>query len=109
VIEDSSSGTAVIQELRRQTGLPILAVPARSSKIARAEAITPYFESGRVLLPERAPWIESFITEFCSFPAGRHDDMLDAAALAIQTLLEQSGRVAQAINYRPVFMSDFPR
>ena len=88
-IEDASAGIPIVQELRRLTSLPIVAVPAKGSKIARAEAVTPRFESGRVLVPERAPWLKEFIDEFASFPAGRHDDMVDATVLGV-TMLERS-------------------
>ena len=88
-IEDSSAGIPIVQELRRLTSLPIVPVFPRGSKIARAEAVTPRFESGRVLVPERAPWLKEFIDEFASFPAGRHDDMVDATVLGV-TMLERS-------------------
>lgn len=85
-IEDTIHGAAIIQELRRQTRLPIIAVPARSSKIARAEATTPLWEAGRVKLPERASWLSDFILELTRFPSGKHDDQVDATLHALTEL-----------------------
>jgi predicted phage terminase large subunit-like protein len=37
------------------------------------------FESGSIEL-ERGDWNRDFIDELCSFPTGKHDDQVDAAA-----------------------------
>jgi len=85
-VEAASNGIAAVQELKRSTGVPIIAVKPQGSKIARAESITPLLESGRVFFPERAPWLDAFISELCSFPAGKHDDQVDALGLALSHL-----------------------
>lgn len=82
-IEDASAGIAIVQELKRLTSLPVIPVPAKGSKISRWEAVTARFESGKVLFPERAPWLEYAIDEFCSVPAARHDDVVDAVVLGL--------------------------
>jgi predicted phage terminase large subunit-like protein len=35
-------------------------------------------EGGSVLFPQRAEWLDAFISELPSFPGGRHDDQVDA-------------------------------
>jgi hypothetical protein len=40
-------------------------------------------ESGRVCLPESAPWLADFLEELTSFPAAPHDDMVDALTQAL--------------------------
>ena len=86
-IEDTSSGIPLIQELRRLTNIPVIAVPAKGSKLSRAEAKTGLFEAGRVLLPESAPWLGAFIDEFLSFREGcKHDDQVDATVGALDLL-----------------------
>ncbi len=85
-IEDASSGTPLTQELRRATSLPIIGVPPRGTKIARAEAVSGLFEAGKVRLPKDAPWVDSFIEEFLHFPAGKHDDRVDATSLVMSKL-----------------------
>jgi hypothetical protein len=49
LVEDSASGQSAIQELKRTTTLPVVAVKPRGSKIARAEAVAPLLEAGRPL------------------------------------------------------------
>jgi len=77
VIEDAASGQSAIQDLRRDTTLPVVAVKAKGSKQSRADVVSPLFEAGKVWLPD-ATWVDEFITEMCSFPGAPHDDMLDA-------------------------------
>ncbi len=82
--------------LKRATGVPVVAVPPRGSKMARAESVSPLFESGRVKLPYSAPWVEEMIEEFLRFPTGRHDDQVDAICLALSQAQQiQRNRQAQ--------------
>lgn len=92
-IEDASSGTPLIQELRRSTHLPIVGVPPRGTKVARAEAVSGLFEAGKVRLPKDAPWLDAYVDEFLRFPAGKHDDMVDATSLALSMLRRRVGVV----------------
>ena len=85
-VEEASSGFATVQELKYSSGLPVIGVPPRGSKTSRVEALTGLFESGRVKLPEHAPWLDAFIAELLSFPSGKNDDQLDALVLAISML-----------------------
>ena len=43
------------------------------------------FESGSIEL-ERGDWNRDYIDELCSFPTGKHDDQVDAAADAFSYL-----------------------
>ncbi|MBL8999393.1 MAG: phage terminase large subunit, partial [Gemmatimonadetes bacterium] len=36
---------------------------------------------GKVYLPQSAHWVTDLITEMMSFPAGKHDDQVDALGL----------------------------
>lgn len=85
LIEDAAAGQSIIQELRRTTGLPIVPVASSISKERRAsaDAVTSVFESGRVLLPEKAPWLDEWIEEHIAFPGGAHDDQVDATSMAL--------------------------
>ncbi len=86
LVEDAAAGTAIIQEFRRGSNIPVLAVPALGSKESRAEAITPIFESGRVVLPRSAPWLDAWIEEHVSFPHGKNDDQVDTTTMALARL-----------------------
>ena len=78
LIEDKASGQSLIQELKTNTTLPVLAIPVDSDKVTRAHAVTPSVEAGNCYLPEDAPWLQDFIDEFATFPNGSHDDEVDA-------------------------------
>lgn len=82
-VEDASAGIPLVAELKRLTALPIVAVPARGSKIARAESVAPKVESGRVFLPLHAPWLKEFSDEILAFPGSRFDDQTDAFVLGL--------------------------
>lgn len=86
IIEDAASGTALIADLKRETHLPVIGVKPIHSKIARVEAVTPYFESGRVLVPYEAQWKADWLAEHLDFPGGAHDDMVDTTAMALSDL-----------------------
>lgn len=78
LIEDKASGQSLIQEVRRETRLPIIAIPVDTDKIARAHASTPLLEAGRGFLPENAPWLADYVDELAAFPNGGHDDSVDS-------------------------------
>jgi len=59
-IEDKSSGTALIQELRRNTRIPLKEITAEKDKLEYVNACSPLIESGRVHLPFSARWLENF-------------------------------------------------
>lgn len=86
LIEDKASGQSLIQELQRNTRLPVKPIKVDRDKIARAYAVTPTLEAGRVSLPERAPWVDAFLDELMMFPAGPHDDQVDSMTQALAYL-----------------------
>ena len=78
LIEDASSGAALIQDLKREgTVRPIAICPDRD-KIVRLEAQSAVIEAGHVLLPSSAPWLDEFLFEVLAFPHGRFDDQVDS-------------------------------
>ncbi len=78
VVEDKASGQSLLQELQRETSLPVLAIKAEGDKVLRASVVTPTIEAGRVFLPEGAAWLDGFVEELSAFPAAVHDDLVDA-------------------------------
>ena len=44
----------------------------------RMNAQTARIEAGSIYLPERAHWLDEFRKELLAFPAGRHNDQIDA-------------------------------
>jgi predicted phage terminase large subunit-like protein len=86
LIEDAASGQSLIQSLKSETRLPIKPIKPLGDKQSRASAISPLVESGRVYIPESAPWLNDFIEELSSFPAAPHDDQADALTQALTYL-----------------------
>lgn len=86
-IEKKSSGHSLAQELDREKDLNIVRLEVDRDKVARANAVTPYIEAGRVYLPDSAPWVEDFIEEHAAFDAGAHDDQVDTTSMALERLL----------------------
>ena len=78
LVEDKASGQSLIQEIQHGTALLIIAVKIDTDKAARAQAVTPLIESGRVFLPEGAAWLPDYMDELASFPRAVHDDMVDS-------------------------------
>lgn len=77
LIEDKASGQSLIQDLRAETKLPIIAVMPKDDKLTRLAAVSPMIEAGKVLL-FREKWNDLLVSELLSFPNGKHDDMVDA-------------------------------
>lgn len=88
-VEDTSNAVAMIQALREESRLPIVAVSAKGSKESRVEGITGVLEAKRLYLPEEAPWLLDFERELLSFPAGKHDDQVDALTLGISQTFQR--------------------
>lgn len=78
LIEDKASGQSLLQDLRRESDLPLIAIQPKGDKILRVARITPMLEAGRVALPRHAPWLAAFEREISAFPNGSHDDQVDA-------------------------------
>ncbi len=86
LVEDAASGQSLIQELQRESRLPIIPVKVDRDKVSRAHAVSPLVEAGRCFLPAAAPWVEAFIEEHAAFPHGEHDDMVDSTTMALARL-----------------------
>lgn len=85
LLEDKASGASMLQMLRG-SGLPLIPIVPSKSKETRLLQILPLIESGRLLLPEFAPWLASFERELLSFPGSAHDDMVDALTQGLSYL-----------------------
>lgn len=87
LIEDKASGKSAVQVLIKETRLPIVPVkPGGNDKTARANAVTVYFETGRVLFSAGAPWLDDFEDELVLFPRAANDDMVDALVYGLLDL-----------------------
>lgn len=78
LIEDSGSGTSLIQDLYQAHRLNIIPMRPRDDKATRLLGVTPLIESGRIALPADAPWLADLRHELLLFPNGKHDDQVDS-------------------------------
>jgi predicted phage terminase large subunit-like protein len=60
--------------------------PTRGDKAVRAQSIRGRMALEGLYVPARAPWLADFRSELLSFPAGKHDDQVDAIGLIGQLL-----------------------
>lgn len=83
IIETKASGQPLVDELRR-SGIYVQEFsPGKGQdKIARVNAISDMFASGQVWFPE-THWATEVVEELVAFPAGEHDDDVDATSLAL--------------------------
>ncbi len=95
LIEDKSAGSSLIQYLRRDTVLPVLAFdPGQRDKVVRATAAVPTIRAGKCHLPEHIRGrdengqainlVDVFIKEHETFPRAKHDDMVDTTSMMIE-------------------------
>ena len=83
IVEAKAAGSPLIFELRR-IGIPVAEyTPGRGKdKIARVNAVSDLFHSGRVWAPKKR-WAEEVVEEFAAFPTGDHDDLVDSSTQAL--------------------------
>lgn len=77
LIEHAGSGISMYQELR-QIGFPARPVVPQGNKIERFEGVTGRIADGDLLIPRQAHFLAEFRREIMEFPAGSHDDQVDA-------------------------------
>ena len=83
IVEAKASGAPLIFELRAM-GIPVQEfTPTRGNdKIARINAVSDLFASGKVWAP-RTRWAEEVVEEMASFPNSEHDDLVDSSTQAL--------------------------
>jgi predicted phage terminase large subunit-like protein len=88
LVEDKANGPAVVQSLRHEIA-GFVEVNPEGGKISRAAAASPQLESGNWYLPHPilVPWVEEFLGECAAFPAGAHDDQVDAWSQGAKRLM----------------------
>lgn len=62
------------------------AFPTRGDKAVRAQSIRGRMANGGLYVPINTPWYADFRSELMAFPAGKHDDQVDALGLVGQLL-----------------------
>lgn len=97
LVEEKSSGIALLQELKRDGIYTLKAVKPEKDKTMRMRAQTALIENGQVWLPERAVWLPAYEMELMLFPEVPHDDQADSTSQALaywQERLQEPGGIA---------------
>ena len=95
-IEDKSSGSSLIQSIRRNYNIPIEGIQRSRDKVLRAFGVVSYFASGHIHLPRNAEYIHDYKEEFRKFtPLMTHayDDQIDPTMDAVEDMLVFTGLV----------------
>lgn len=89
LIEDASTGSPLIQDIRNEGKFrPIPIVPDRD-KVVRLEGQSASIEGGCLVLPQSAPWLDDFRDELLAFPHGKFDDQVDSVSQFLQWATER--------------------
>ena len=100
-IEDKASGTGLIQTLRAQTSIPVIAVQRDRDKVSRLNDVLPWIAGNRLCIPTGVEWAEPLISELCSFSPAMthaHDDQVDTVVDALSTLLGIGGGMSRGMD-----------
>lgn len=89
LVEDTANGPAIMDVMKKKVA-GIKAISPKTSKEARARAVTPECESGHVYLPFPGDpgneWVLGLISELRNFPLDANDDQVDAFTQALGEL-----------------------
>lgn len=101
LVEDKANGSAIIETLHKEIDA-VIGINPEGGKVARGYAIQPEHEAGNLHLPDPsiAPWVEEVIGEASAFPAGAHDDDVDAFTQAINWLKNRDNTLGLLDYYR---------
>lgn len=102
IVEDKASGQSLIQALK-QTAMPILPYKPDQDKIARATAITPIIETGKVALL-KGPWNPMLVGQCSLFPQAEFDDIVDTVSQALAYLKPLPDFHNRTITHRRVLL-----
>lgn len=86
--------TLLVEMRARKVFPPYTLLKPLTDKLARANPLQGRMQHGRFFLPEGKPWFNDVVHELLRFPAGAHDDIVDAMAwatrMAVSTPMEVS-------------------
>lgn len=102
-IEDKSSGTGLIQNIKKKAFCPVRAIQRNKDKYTRLMDIQGHIESGYIYLPEGAEFINDFLVEMEAINAefNTHDDQLDPMMDAIDDMKNTS----TSLNMNPALVA----
>ena len=75
-------------ERRHYTSFEVL--QPLTDKLVRANPLKGRMQLGKVFVRKDMPWTDPFVRELMTFPAGKHDDQVDATAWCVRLTLTRS-------------------
>ncbi len=92
VIEDKSSGTSLIQDLRADGVHAVTRYEPKLEKVLRMSTVTSTIEGGFVHIPAQAYWLAEYLHELSVFPKGKYDDQADSTSQALDWVKDGAGK-----------------
>ena len=89
-IEDKSSGSSLIQSIKKDYLIPVEPIQRNTDKVLRAMGVVKYFASGYIHLPINLDWVHDYKEEFRKFTplmTHKHDDQIDPTMDAVEDLI----------------------
>lgn len=89
-IEDKSSGSSLIQSIKKDYMIPVEPIQRNTDKVLRAMGVVKYFASNYIHLPKNAEWLHDYKEEFRKFTplmTHKHDDQIDPTMDAVEDLI----------------------
>jgi predicted phage terminase large subunit-like protein len=110
LIEDMSSGSSLIQQLRAEGFSKVRAAPSLDgNKQMRLNGQTPMIEGGFVLFPKRADWLDTYLSELLSFPSVNYDDQVDSTVYALAWIADNPQYTGTLIKQSSIhYYTDLP-
>lgn len=78
LIEDKASGQSLIQDLREEEMLPVIAIEPEGDKLTRARRSSGTAEAGLVHIPAEAEWLPEWEGEVFAYPLSTFADQVDS-------------------------------
>ena len=95
-VEKKSSGSGLIQAIKKKYNMPISGLERNRDKVSRAMDTVPQIASGNVWIPEDAEFTNDFVSEcrkFTPLMTHKNDDQIDPMMDAIQDMLIESNNI----------------
>jgi predicted phage terminase large subunit-like protein len=89
-IEDKSSGSSLIQSIKKNYFIPVEPIQRNTDKVLRAMGVVRYFAAGFIHLPTDSDFVYDYKDEFGKFSpmmTHKHDDQIDPTMDAVEDLI----------------------
>jgi predicted phage terminase large subunit-like protein len=86
----------------RQAYCEIREISEAGDKPTKARSFQGRAAMGKVYLPRNAPWVSDLLGELLNFPAGRHDDAVDALAVIGRMLEDMVGATVPTVEEKSI-------